>query len=298
MIDADGRNPVQLTTGAGDNTAPSWSPDGAKIAFGSTRTGSKGIDIWSAVWNGTTSTLSGYVDLSNQKGDDVTPSWSPAAVGKIAFASNRNQNQFEIYTMTATGASQTRLTFDHRMREQSIGTMEVLLSTPTPISVLLAGSFVFPMLLTTIDLVLSFGLGLGVFGNGLRVVGVLYAIPLLILTLASFCAFGIVSAGLLVLIKRGDPLTAPFTLLTSILAGRCSPCRRFRPSFRRWRDPSPRITTSPGLREALLTSAGWSDILPDMLVLAAFDVILLPLSVNVFARALAAARRSGTLANY
>ena len=53
-----------------------------------------------------------------------------------------------------------------------------------------------------------------------------------------------------------------------------------------------------GLREALLTSAGWSEILPDILMLAAFDVVLLPLSVHLFSRALAAARRSGTLANY
>ena len=34
------------------------------------------------------------------------------------------------------------------MTEQSLGTMEVLLATPTPLPVLLAGSFVFPLLLT------------------------------------------------------------------------------------------------------------------------------------------------------
>jgi ABC-2 type transport system permease protein len=184
------------------------------------------------------------------------------------------------------------------LREQSIGTMEVLLSTPTPISVLLAGSFVFPMLLTMIDLVLYFGFGLGLFGNGLRLVGVLYSIPLLGLTLASFCAFGIVSAALLVLIKRGDPLTAPFTLLTSILSGALFPVSTFPPIVQALARTFPAYYGITGLREALLTAAGWRDILPDILMLAAFDVVLLPLSVNVFSRALAAARRSGTLANY
>jgi ABC-2 type transport system permease protein len=182
--------------------------------------------------------------------------------------------------------------------EQSIGTMEVLLSTPTPISVLLAGSFVFPLFLTTIDLLLYFGVGLGVFGSGLRLIGVPYAIPLLALTLASFCAFGIVSAGLLVLIKRGDPLTAPFTLLTSILCGALFPVSSFPHVIQGLERCFPAYYGITGLREALLTSAGWSDIMPDMLVLVAFDVVLLPLSVNVFSRALAAARRSGTLANY
>jgi hypothetical protein len=114
VIDADGRNPVQLTTGTGDNTAPSWSTDGTKIAFGSTRTGSKGIDVWTALWNASTSTLSGYVDLTNATGDDVTPSWSLAATGKIAFASNRNQGQFEIFSMTTAGSNVTRLTNDPR----------------------------------------------------------------------------------------------------------------------------------------------------------------------------------------
>jgi ABC-2 type transport system permease protein len=184
------------------------------------------------------------------------------------------------------------------LREQSLGTMEVLLSTPTPIAVLLAGSFVFPMLLTAVDVVLYFGFGIGVFGGGLRPVGVLYSIPLLALTLASFCAFGIVSASLLVLIKRGDPLTGPLTLLTSILSGALFPVSVFPPVVQVLARIFPAYYGITGLREALLTSAGWSEIMPDILILAAFDLVLLPLSVHLFSRALAAARRSGTLANY
>jgi hypothetical protein len=53
-----------------------------------------------------------------------------------------------------------------------------------------------------------------------------------------------------------------------------------------------------GLREALLTESGWREILPDMFVLLAFDIVLLPLSVALFSRSLAAARRTGTLSNF
>lgn len=184
------------------------------------------------------------------------------------------------------------------LREQSLGTMEILLATPTPISVMLAGSFAFPLLLTLIDVLLYFGMGIGIFGRGLHPVGVLYAVPLLGLTLASFCAFGIVSASLLVLIKRGDPLSSPLTLATSILSGALFPVSTFPLAFEVLARAFPAYYGIHGLRLALLTSAGWRDIGPDLLVLLVFDAVLLPVSVRLFSRALAAARRTGTLANY
>jgi ABC-type multidrug transport system permease subunit len=53
-----------------------------------------------------------------------------------------------------------------------------------------------------------------------------------------------------------------------------------------------------GLREALLGDFGWREIAPDFLVLAAFVAVLLPLSMWIFERALAASRRAGILGNY
>ncbi len=112
VIDSDGFNPVQLTTGAGDNTAPAWSPDGQKIAFQSNRTGSNGIDVWAGSWNAALATpLFNLVNLTNAAGDDLTPAWSPASVGKIAFASNRNGN-YDIFTMPNIGGAPLALTSD------------------------------------------------------------------------------------------------------------------------------------------------------------------------------------------
>lgn len=183
------------------------------------------------------------------------------------------------------------------VREQTQGTLEVLLATPTRVSVLLIGSFVFPLALTSIDLVL-YGAGIVLFGDGVNPGGLPYVLPLLLLTLASFCAFGIVGAAVVVLTKRGDPMTGPIVALTSILSGAVFPVSTFPAALQVIAKVFPAFYGINGLREALLTKAGWSEIMPDLLVLAAFDAVLLPLSVALFVRALTAARRTGTLSSF
>ena len=115
VIDADGRNPRQLTTNAGDHTAPAWSPDGGSVAFELSGAAPKGIEIWVARWNAALSDpwFPSPVNVSNANGDDKTPAWSPDSA-KLAFASNRS-GQFEIFTMTSTGATQKALTNDKRV---------------------------------------------------------------------------------------------------------------------------------------------------------------------------------------
>jgi ABC-2 type transport system permease protein len=184
------------------------------------------------------------------------------------------------------------------LREQNLGTFEVLLVTPTPISVLLAGSFVFPLVLTGLDLILYLGLGLGFVGGGLTPTGILLAIPLLVLTLASFCAFGVAGAGLVVLIKRGDPLTAPLTMVTTVLSGALFPVSEYPRGIEVLAHAFPAFYGITGLREALLQSGGVADVAPDLLILLAFDIVLLPLAVYLFKRCLAAARTTGVLGNY
>ena len=184
------------------------------------------------------------------------------------------------------------------LREQSLGTLEVLLATPTPVSVLLSGSFVFPLAMTMVELVLYLGLGLAVIGGGFGFTGLLLAIPVIVLLLGSFCAFGIVGAAIVVLIKRGDPLTAPVTMATSILSGALFPVSTLPRALELAAHAFPAYYGINGTRDALLASGGWSAVAPDIAALLAFDAVLLPVSIWVFRRALAAARRAGTLANY
>lgn len=184
------------------------------------------------------------------------------------------------------------------MREQTQGTFEVTMATPTSVPTLLAGSFVLPLILTTIDLTLYLGIGLGVIGGGFRVIGLLLGIPALALTLLSFCAFGIVGACVMVLAKRGDPLTAPLTAMTSLLSGALFPVSALPVALEVLARFFPAYYGINAVRESLLTDDGWREIMPDIAILVAFDAVLLPTSLYLFNRALAVSRRTGTLANY
>lgn len=72
LMNADGTDVTQLTTGPGWHSDPAWSPDGTKLAFAT----STGIHVMNA--DG-----SGMVQLTS--GDDNSPSWSPNG-RKIAFS--------------------------------------------------------------------------------------------------------------------------------------------------------------------------------------------------------------------
>ena len=81
-MDADGSNQTRLTYTPSKDYSPSWSPDGSKIAFSSSRDGNYEIYVMDA--DGSNQT-----NLTNNSANDSGPSWSPDG-SKIAFSSSRD----------------------------------------------------------------------------------------------------------------------------------------------------------------------------------------------------------------
>jgi uncharacterized repeat protein (TIGR01451 family) len=101
VMNADGTGQTQVTTAAGNDFGPSWSPDGTKIAFYSDRSGNNEIYVMNA--DG-----SSVVNLTNNAADDRSPAWSPDGA-RIAFGTGRD-GAGEIYVMNADGSNPTDLT--------------------------------------------------------------------------------------------------------------------------------------------------------------------------------------------
>src|SRR3954470_4118341 len=101
---ANGQGQLNLTNNASslNDGRPSWSPDGATIAFHSNRTNAT-FKIFTMGATGGTAT-----QRSTGAGTDTKPVWAPKG-NLIAFTSTRDGND-EIYTMTPTGGSQTNRT--------------------------------------------------------------------------------------------------------------------------------------------------------------------------------------------
>ena len=104
VMDTDGQNEQRLTENRNNDWAPSWSPDGNRIAFEADRKGDfVSFDIYVMDADG-----GNQQKLTNHRAWDGSPSWSPNGE-RIVFWSDRDEKG-EIYVMDANGGNLQNLT--------------------------------------------------------------------------------------------------------------------------------------------------------------------------------------------
>src|SRR6059058_5568599 len=105
-MNADGSGQTNLTNSVtSNNTNPSWSPDGSRIAFQSDRNGDDEIYSMNSDGSGTPTNLT-----QDPSAQDFSPSWSPDGA-KIAFTKSTFQAGLDVYVVSADGSGQqTNLT--------------------------------------------------------------------------------------------------------------------------------------------------------------------------------------------
>ena len=101
MTDLDMTDLARLTSSPGDDTRPSWSPDGARILFSSTRDGNEEIYVMNA--DG-----SEAARLTENTVADHSPRWS-ADGSSVVFVSRRDIYD-QVYEMSPDGSAPRRIT--------------------------------------------------------------------------------------------------------------------------------------------------------------------------------------------
>ncbi|WP_230468341.1 VWA domain-containing protein [Amycolatopsis mediterranei] len=99
MIGVDGRGLRQVTSGPATDDSPSWSPDGTRLAFSSTRDDPAG-DIYTVGVDGGTPAR-----LTTDPAADTQPAWGPA---RIAFTTTRFHPAGDVVLMAEAGGAVTR----------------------------------------------------------------------------------------------------------------------------------------------------------------------------------------------
>jgi ABC-2 type transport system permease protein len=189
-------------------------------------------------------------------------------------------------------------TFDQSLMEaRDSGTLEHLLVTQTSLPLMLAGSSIYPFLITTLRIAIYIAWGAILFHFPLRTANWFSVILVLAASLLSFSGLGILSASYLLLFKRGNPAKWLLIGLWGIAGGMLFPVSILPDWLQVVAKLNPMTHALNAMRAALLGGAGLLQLLPAIELLLLFAAFLLPISMLVFYWTLERTKSSGTLSH-
>lgn len=189
--------------------------------------------------------------------------------------------------------------FSRSLRDAQVtGTLEAMLMTPTPLSAIVTGSAAWSYVFTTFRVLVYLLVGMLI--SGLRFTGANYLAALagLILAIIAFASIGIGAAAVIMVIKRGNPVTVLFASVANLVSGVYYPVEVLPEWLQVIARLMPLTYALRLMRKALLAGASWSELANDFLALIIFCLVLFPLSLILFRVAVQRARLEGTLAHY
>lgn len=181
---------------------------------------------------------------------------------------------------------------------QTTGTLEAMLTTPTRLSTIILASSLWDYLVTTLRVLVYLILGVFFMQRGFSGANYLATVIIILLTVITASSLGIISASVIMVVKRGDPIQWAVSTLTIFLGGVYYPTSVLPPVFDQLSRLIPMTYSLHAMRLALLQSASLKTLLPDILALTAFSLALMPLGLAVFRFAVRRAKIEGSLTHY
>jgi ABC-2 type transport system permease protein len=228
-----------------------------------------------------------------------------ALFGALSFAylgsSATSQSVLEMYNMNLTTYLVIGLAFSTYLNQaltlvqKTINpwALEEVLVSPTRLITFIVGSSLWGFIWSTAVVVIYLAIGIFIFGVALSI-NILGTIIVLALGIGTFIGFSMIGAGILILTKQGDPVTALITIATSLFGNVLFPPQIMPPALQAISYIVPQYYFFTCIR---LMLTGWTIpmILPELLILTLMCAIIVPLGYGIYTWCLKTARKNGTL---
>ncbi len=178
------------------------------------------------------------------------------------------------------------------------GTLEAMLVTCTSLSTIIFSSMLYQFFTALFEILLYLGFSFLFFGVSLGQANLPATAVFLALALLSHLPIGILSAGFILLFKRGDPITPILGHVSALLGGVYFPLRVLPQWVQIVSQFLPFTHALEGLRQAVLNGKDLWQLGHQVAILSAFAMVLLPLSLAFFAWTVRQAMRLGTLSQF
>jgi len=200
---------------------------------------------------------------------------------------------FQFYFSTAL------YSFSAKIRnEQVLGTLEAMLVSPTPTSMVIFSSAAWDFTYGGLRILVYLGLAVLVFDVHLHASGIPAFVLGSILTLLSSAGLGILSASFILYFKRGDPINFLLSGATTFLGTGFFPKEMLPAWIQPASDWMPLAWSLRIVRGALSKGLGISDLAGELIRLALLTAVLLPLGLICSRFAIRKAKREGSLIQY
>ncbi|MGO9969712.1 MAG: ABC transporter permease [Bryobacteraceae bacterium] len=181
---------------------------------------------------------------------------------------------------------------------QVTGCLEAMLSSQTGCVPLVLMSSLYSLISGAVQLLVILVAAVCLFGVDLSRMNVAATLLVVVLSITTFVAFGVLSAAAIVWLKKGDPITWILGSFGSIIGGAYFPVDLMPVWMQKIALLIPISYSLDALRLTMLSGYSVLMVAKPLMELTAIAAVLLPTSVALFAAAVRKGRKEGTLMQY
>lgn len=189
--------------------------------------------------------------------------------------------------------------FAQQVREsQTTGTLEATLISPVPLPLILIYSSLWGYFLSAVRFLLYVAAGAALGGLHAESMNAPAGVVIFVLTVICFLGVGILWAGIVLLVKRGEAIMGVLSIVVMLASGMLFPVKMLPKWIQIVSEAIPLTAALDGMRLALLKGAGFDQLGGILLRLSLFAALLLALGLGGFHFAVKLGRKQGSLTQY